>query len=270
MILDASCKLVYRTTQPVPAIFMLRPRSGCGQWMMRQEFHIHPQVPVVEFADVYGNLCQRIVMPRGEFHVLVQYRASVASSIDVEPWVPRTPVEQLPSDTLHFLLPSRYCESDRLNELAVEITRGAMPGYPQAEAIRSWIHREIRYEYQTSDSSTSALDTAKSRVGVCRDFAHLGVALCRAMDIPARMVVGFLHELEPMDLHAWCEAFIGGRWYIFDATQSTPKGNRIVIAYGRDASDVALATLFGNFELEYMDVRVSPVDFNAEDSSAKT
>lgn len=262
MILDASCKLVYQLAEPVAALFMLRPRSGWAQWLMREEFHIHPDVPVVEYSDMYGNLCQRIIMPPGEFHVFVQFRAKVPDFLDVEPWAQVSPVEQLPTDILHFLLPSRYCQSDRLADLALSIVGNSPQTYQQAALIQEWIHQEIRYEYQTSDSSTSALDTVESRVGVCRDFAHLGIALCRALTIPARMVVGFLHELDPMDLHAWFEAYIGGRWYTFDATQSQPKGNRIVVAYGRDASDVALATLFGPFTMTYMYVTVFPAEFS--------
>jgi len=263
MILDAVCKLVYNTSGNVPVIFMLRPRSGWAQWIMREDFHLHPQVPAVEFTDVYGNLCQRLIMPEGEFHVLVQVRANVPEQLDVDMEAEVTPVENLPADAFHFLLPSRYCQSDCLGELAAEIVGDSPRTYEQVEKIRSWIHQNIKYEYSTSDSSTSAMDTVESRVGVCRDFAHLGIALCRALTIPARMVVGFLHELDPMDLHAWFEAFIGGRWYTFDATQSEPKGNRIVIAYGRDASDVALATIFGQFSLTEMSVNVAETDFFA-------
>ncbi|MFT4177378.1 MAG: transglutaminase family protein [Luteolibacter sp.] len=261
MILDTFCKLIYRTSEDVPVIFMLRPRSGWAQWIMREEFHLHPPVSAVEFTDVYGNLCQRLTMPEGEFHVLVKVRANVPDALDVEMDVPLAPVEQLPTEAFHYLLPSRYCQSDRLSELAERIVGDMPQTYGQVEKIRAWIYENIRYEYSTSDSSTSALDTVDSKVGVCRDFAHLGIALCRSLTIPARMVVGFLHGLEPMDLHAWFEAFIGGRWYTFDATQSEPKGNRVVIAYGRDASDVALATIFGSFELMEMKVTVVPVDF---------
>jgi transglutaminase-like putative cysteine protease len=116
----------------------------------------------------------------------------------------------------------------------------------------------VKYKYGTSDASTSAVDTAKKRVGVCRDFSHLGIALCRALRIPARMVVGYLHELDPMDLHAWFEAYVGGRWYTFDATQKTPKGNRIVVAYGRDAGDVAQLTEYGPLKTTAMSVWVQP------------
>jgi transglutaminase-like putative cysteine protease len=146
-----------------------------------------------------------------------------------------------------------------LGDLANEIAGNSAPGYDQVEAIRSWIQQNIEYRYGTSDASTSATDTAKQGVGVCRDFTHLGIALSRSLNIPARMVVGYLYELEPMDLHAWFEAFVGGRWYTFDATQKEPRGNRIAIAYGRDAADVALVTQFGAVQLSNMKVWVDKV-----------
>jgi transglutaminase-like putative cysteine protease len=127
---------------------------------------------------------------------------------------------------------------------------------PGLMTIRHWINTRIEYRYETSNASTSAIETAKTRQGVCRDFVHLGIALCRSLTIPSRMVVGYLYQLEPMDLHAWFEAFIGDRWYTFDATQSEPRGNRIAIAYGRDAADVALATQFGLLTLTEMKVWV--------------
>jgi transglutaminase-like putative cysteine protease len=258
MILDAHCQLVYQTTSPVPVIFMLRPRSGLAQWILREEFIISPEVPIVEYTDGYGNLCQRTIMPVGEFRVTVNYRVKVADFLDVDLTAPHTPVEFMPPEVLQFLLPSRYCQSDLLSEQARSIVGTLPPDYSQVLAIQNWINREISYVAESSNASTSALETLESRRGVCRDFAHLGVALCRAMSIPARMVVGFLHELQPMDLHAWFEAFIGGRWYTFDGTQANFKGNRIVIAYGHDAADVALATIFGDFILDSMQVSVNP------------
>ncbi|MDQ3469810.1 MAG: transglutaminase family protein, partial [Actinomycetota bacterium] len=133
-----------------------------------------------------------------------------------------------------------------------------LPGYPQVEAIRSFIERNIVYQYGTSSMSTSAVETLEAGAGVCRDFAHLGIALCRSVDLPARMVVGYLHELQPMDQHAWFEAYVGGRWFTFDATQPTPRGNRVTVAYGRDAADVALVTQFGPMQLLTMAVFVHP------------
>lgn len=259
MIIDATCHLHYETHEDVPVVFMLRPSSGAAQWIMRQEFHLEPHVPVVEFTDIYGNLCQRTVMPKGKFRISVQYRAQVDDVMHAAPSAKRSPVEQLPTDVLHYLLPSRYCPSDQMIDLALSLVRGETIRHRHVEEVRSWIHREIRYEPGASDASTSALDTATSRRGVCRDLAHLGIALCRALDIPARMVVGFLHELEPMDLHAWFEVFMGDRWFTFDPTQKRTTGNRVVLGYGRDAADVALATLFGKFSLKEMKVTVVPV-----------
>jgi len=260
MILDACCQLDYRAMEDVPVVFMLRPRSGWAQWIMREEFHIHPQVPVVEFTDVYGNLCQRTVMPFGDFHLSVRYRALVPDFVDADSLAPLMLVQNLPPELLHYLLPSRYCQSDELSAMALSIIGDAWPNYQQVETIRLWVRRSISYESGSSTTATTALDTMNQRRGVCRDFAHLCIALCRAINVPARMVVGFLHNLYPMDLHAWFEAYIGGRWFTFDATDEVTRGNRIVIAYGRDAADVALATMFGNFTLQNMHVTVEAVD----------
>lgn len=257
MILDASCKLHYQLMEEVPAIFMLRPRSGWAQWIMREEFQISPQVPVVEFTDVYGNLCQRTVMPPGDFHLFVQYRVQVEDRVDDDIYAPLMLVQNLPPDILHYLLPSRYCQSDELSALATSIIGNLMPNYGCVSAIRTWVHQNIRNEPGSSNSFTTALETLNTRRGVCRDFAHLGIALCRAINVPARMVVGFLYQLYPMDLHAWFEAYIGGRWFTFDATESMTRGNRIVVAYGRDAADVALATMFGRFTMLNMQVNVT-------------
>ena len=118
-------------------------------------------------------------------------------------------------------------------------------GYAQVEAVRAWVHQNIKYQYGVSTATTDAIDTLNAQAGVCRDFSHIGISLCRALRIPARMVVGYLYQLDPMDLHAWFEAYIGGRWYTFDATQDQPRGGRIVVAYGRDAADVAFISNYG-------------------------
>lgn len=258
MRLNAGCEITFDVLEPTPMILMLRPRSGYGQWVAQETYTFSQNVPVVEYVDSYGNLCQRLVAPVGNFVITTSAEVETMDAIDVHPGTPFTPVQQLPDNVLQFLLPSRYCQSDLLCDLASQITNGALPGYDQVEAIRAWIHENIEYQYGTSNASTSAQDTAQNRIGVCRDFAHLGMALCRSLSIPARMVVGYLYQLEPMDLHAWFEAFIGGRWYTFDATQATARGGRIAIAYGRDAADVALATQFGQANLTSMKVWVTP------------
>lgn len=256
MRLYAGCRLAFEATAPTPTIFMLRPRSGSGQWVASEEYLLTPSVPVIEYTDGYGNLCQRLVVPPGSFQVKSAACVETADSIDVAPGLPYSPVETLPETVLQFLLPSRYCQSDQLNELAIDVVADAIPGYDQAEAIRSWIHQNVKYEYGISNASTSAVDTAREQMGVCRDFTHLGIALCRSLNLPTRMVVGYLYQLDPMDLHAWFEVYMGDRWYTFDATQSKPRGNRIPIAYGRDAADVALSTQFGPMQLLEMQVWV--------------
>lgn len=256
MRLHAGCKFSFETNQPTAATFMLRPRSGEGQWIVSEEYITEPNVPVTEYTDGYGNLCQRLVVPQGSFSLYTSVVTETADVIDVTMEAPFITVENLPSEVLHFLLPSRYCQSDSMGFLAGQIVEGLPMGYAQVEAIRSWIFKNVTYCYGTSSSATSAAETAATQTGVCRDFAHLGIALCRSLNIPARMVVGYLHDLKPMDLHAWFEAFVGDQWYTIDPTQSEPKGNRIAIAYGRDAADVAFVTQFGVMNLLEMDVWV--------------
>jgi transglutaminase-like putative cysteine protease len=256
MLLDAYCSLEFTSQTTVPSIFILHPQSGNAQFVIRYELITTPYVPVVEFADIYSNLCQRIIIPAGDFKIETRAKVDTSDTIDVNmeaSWVPMT---WLPYDVLPFLLPSRYCESDKFAELAIQITQGCSSGYAQVDAICKWIKANIRYQYGTSNSSTAASDVLLSKVGVCRDFTHIGITLCRSLDIPARMVAGYLYDLKPMDLHAWFEAYIGGRWYTFDATQSEPKGGRVIIAYGRDAADIAFVSHFGNSSLKNMKVQI--------------
>ncbi len=264
MQLNAGCRISFEAIAPAPLLLMLRPRSGDGQRIIKEEYRLTPNIPVTEFTDSYGNLCQRLLVPLGHLEVKTSFQVKAADAIAAAPGAPFIPVEQLPEATLQFLLPSRYCQSDCMGTLASEIVVERQPGYDQVEAIRHWIHQNVTYAYGTSNASTSALETMAHRVGVCRDFSHLGIALCRSLNIPARMVVGYLYQLEPMDLHAWFEAYVGDRWYPFDATQADTSGNRITIAYGRDAADVALATQFGPLVLHEMEVWVQAVEEGAE------
>ncbi|MFQ4138452.1 transglutaminase family protein [Nodosilinea sp. PGN35] len=257
MRLNAGCELLFETPEPAPLILMLRPRDGAAQHILEDGLQLEPPVPVVDYIDSYGNLCQRLLVPEGQLRVRSTTTAEVADGIDVEFGAEYVPVQNLPNYALQFLLPSRYCQADLMADLASTIVGDIEPAYDQVEAIRHWIHTHIEYRYDTSDASTSAMETEKTRVGVCRDFVHLGLALCRSLTIPARMVVGYLHQLDPMDLHAWFEAYVGDRWYTFDPTQPSPKGNRLVIAYGRDAADVALATQYGPLQLTEMQVWVN-------------
>ncbi len=237
---------------------MLRPTSGAAQWVVSQTYEISPWIPATEYLDSYGNLCQRFVLAKGDSVIDVETHIVVAD--DVTPVNEGeggfVPVDQLPADCLAYLLPSRYCPSDRTEERAMDIALGHQVGFNQVSAICYWIRDNIEYEYGVSTQSTDALDTIEAGAGVCRDFAHIGITMCRSLRIPARYVAGYLHKLEPMDMHAWFEAFVGGRWHTFDATQEAREAGRVVVSYGRDATDVAFLSNYGPMEVTTMKVSV--------------
>ena len=245
MWLRTICDLAFSINVPIPFILMLRPRSGAQQWVAREEYRLKPSVPVLEFSDDDGNLCQRLIAPTGAFEVYTSAEVMTADYIDQALGAPFVEIQNLPDAVLSYLLPSRYCESDRFHQMASEITAGQRPGYDQVAAIVRWLRHTVSYSPGSSDIPVSAAEVNSRQVGVCRDLAHLGIALCRSLSIPARMVVGYLHQLEPMDLHAWFEAYVGGRWYTFDATQAELKGGYVAVGYGRDAADVAVFNQFG-------------------------
>jgi transglutaminase-like putative cysteine protease len=245
MWLHASCEFSFEIPAPTPFVLMLRPRSGAQQWVAWEEYRFVPHVTAVEFMDGYGNLCQRLVARPGPFSIRTTAEVEAADGMDTGPGEPFIEVQTLPDGVLGYLLPSRYCESERFTQMAMEITEGQQPGYDQVAAIVQWVRTNIRYEPGSNDNPLSAVEVNGNGYGVCRDLAHIGIALCRALAIPARMVVGYLDGLEPMDLHAWFEAYVGWRWYAFDPTQAELGGGYVAIGYGRDAADVAVYNQFG-------------------------
>jgi transglutaminase-like putative cysteine protease len=257
MLLRATCELSFEIEVPTPFVLMLRPRSGAQQWVAREVYALTPSIPAVEFTDRNGNLCQRLIASPGDFRVHTSADVLTSDVFDEDPYAPFVEIQYLPDSVLEFLLPSRYCETDRLGDTAKAIVGDLPPGYAQIAAITEWVRRSIRYNTASSPVPVSALEAMNRGEGVCRDIAHLAIALSRALCIPARYVVGYLHGLEPMDAHAWFEAYLGGRWYTFDPTQVSLRGGRIAIAYGRDATDVALYNQYGPLVLPYyMNVEV--------------
>jgi transglutaminase-like putative cysteine protease len=243
--LRTRCELVFQIEYPTPFVLMLRPRSGAQQWIASEEYLLFPSVPVFEFTDDYGNLCQRLIAPPGRFKIYTSAKILIADTVDEEPGGEFVEVQYLPDSVLKYLLPSRYCESDYFHDLAFDISASQKPGYDQVAEIQRWLRDNIQFQPGHSQVPLSAIEVNRKGSGVCRDLTHLGVALCRSLSIPARVVVGYLHGLEPMELHAWFEAFVAGRWYTFDATQSSRKGGYVAIGYGRDAADVAIYNQFG-------------------------
>ena len=243
--LNASCSFSFEIHVSTPMIFMLRPHSSPAQWIEAEEYKVSPAVPVSEFTDDFGNLCQRLVAPVGYIQVSASVRARVQYGQRVPASAGFVEVPDLPNDTLRYLLPSRYCESDRFGEMAANIVTHCVPGYDQVQTITDWVRGSIRNTPLSSTYPVSAVEVHQRGEGVCRDLAHICISLCRALCIPARLVVGYLSELVPMDAHAWFEAFIGGRWYTFDATCIDGDRARIAVARGRDAADVALYNQYG-------------------------
>ncbi len=261
MWIHTTCNLDFQMGDPTPLILMLRPRSGIQQWVAQEAYTLTPSVPVVEYTDIFGNLCQRLVAPAGIFTVHTTAAVMTADFVDKDPDASFVEIQNLPDEVLLYLLPSRYCESDRFGNLAREIVDGVQLGYDQVTRISDWIRGSIRYVPGSSAYPLSAVEVNGQHEGVCRDLAHLGIALCRSISIPARLVVGFLYGLEPMDLHAWFEAYVGGRWYTFDPTEHTLRGGRLAVAYGRDAADVSVYHQFGPPALfSSMEVRVELLD----------
>lgn len=245
MWLRVGCELLFEIEVPTPFILMLRPRSGEEQWLALDEFKIKPNVRVVEFTDDFGNLCQQLTAPVGKFSIQTKADVKTSQWVDEALGAYFVEIHNLPHNVLSYLLPSRYCESDRFSDLASRITVNQLPGYNQVAAIETWLINNISYIPGSSDYPISAIEVNNRQSGVCRDLAHLGIALCRSLSIPARMVVGYLYNLQPMDMHAWFEAYVGDRWYTFDATQIGPKGGYVAIGYGHDAANVAVFNQFG-------------------------
>ena len=245
MLLQVNSSFTFEIAEPTPFVLMLRPRSGANQWISSQKYEVAPSVPVYEFTDIYGNLCQRLIAPVGQFAISTSAKVTIPDYVDTLLGAEFIQIQNLPEDVLVYLLPSRYCEADRFHEMAKEITAGELLGYNQVLSIVNWIRNAISFEPLSSQTLVSAIEVHNRGYGVCRDLSHLAIAMCRSLSMPARMVVGYLHGLEPMDLHAWFEVYVGGRWYTFDATQARMRGGYVVIGYGRDAGDVAIYNQFG-------------------------
>jgi len=246
------CEFKYQTQAPVPMLMLVRARPDAEHQTLYESTWTDPNIPLREYRDSFGNPCWRLLLPDGD--ATIRYDAIVEVSPEpdlVVPDAPLVPVQDLPDDTLVFTLPSRYIESDLLLNDAWELFGNTPPTWARIQAICDWVHANITYGYGLSGPTTTALDVFKSRQGVCRDFAQISVAMCRALNIPARYTFGYFPDIAveppdvPMDFHAWFEAYLGDRWYTFDARHNIPRIGRVKIAHGRDAVDVALSTSYG-------------------------
>ncbi len=257
--IDVGCEFQYEVQVPTAAIFMVRPGVQKGVDVLAERWNLEPYAPYHDYEDLYGNVCRRTVLPAGRSTMRFDAQIEVTDTLD--PYAPdaaQWPAEALPDDVLVYTLPSRYCVSDLLGDKAWELFGGTPPGWARVQAICDFVNGHLRFSYGTSTPTTTALDAFENEVGVCRDFAHLAVSFCRAMNIPARYAFGYLPDIDvpppyaPMDFCAWFEAFLDGKWWMFDPRNNTRRRGRAVIARGRDALDVAMVTTYGRTILHDM------------------
>jgi transglutaminase-like putative cysteine protease len=247
---------------PVTIVGMLHVHPSLSMNLREpDEVRVTPTTPLKSYIDYFGNRCTRFVAPQGE--VRLNCSTLIQNSGELDPYEPHAsqyPVEELPDETLTYLLNSRYCEVDRLSSVAVELFGNVTPGWGRVQAICDWVNSRVTFGYQHARSTKTALDVFTERVGVCRDFQHLAVTFCRALNIPARYATGYLGDIgippspSPMDFSAWFQVYLEGGWWTFDARHNHPRIGRILMAVGRDASDVAITTSFGIANLRHFAV----------------
>jgi transglutaminase-like putative cysteine protease len=260
MLIRIGYEIAVYCSAPTAFVTLLDIREEERGALRTEAFSTAPMLETQVYRDLFGNVCRRFVAPIGELTLFNDNLIENSGLFD--PLVPdavQHPVADLPDECLVFLMGSRYCETDRLSSLAWWEFGNIAPGWARVQAICDFAHERIRFDYQSARSTRTAFEAYEERVGVCRDFAHLAIALCRCMNIPARYVNGYLGDigvppLLPMDFSAWMEVYLGGEWRTFDPRNNRRRIGRVVIAYGRDAADVAMITSFGPHFLNKFDV----------------
>ncbi|MEA3070356.1 MAG: hypothetical protein QOD29_1802 [Alphaproteobacteria bacterium] len=246
-------ELVYEFAQKTSVVLMLNVHpSRAPDLIQPDHIQITPAVPLTRYRDAFDNICARLVAPQGQLRVFTDAVIADSGLPDpIEPAARQHDVSELPHEALMFLLGSRYCETEHLMNVAWSNFAASPPGWARVQAICDFVNSHLQFGYPHAHAARTAMGAFVDRRGVCRDFAHLAVTFCRCMNIPARYCTGYLGDIgvvpdpEPMDFSAWFEAYLGGRWYTFDARYNKPRIGRIVIARGRDAADVAFSTTFG-------------------------
>jgi transglutaminase-like putative cysteine protease len=267
MKLRVGYELVYDCRQPTPMMLMLSTHHSRVEDVISHDIlTTEPPVPIRQYRDSFGNLCSRIVAPQGRITLSTEALLDVPGEHEAAPvggW--QDAVEDLPDETLVFLLGSRYCENDLLSDAAWQMFGHIEGGLPRVQAICDWVHNHLVFSYGNARPTRTAWEAYQERSGVCRDYAHLAVTLCRALNIPARYCTGYISDVNlpptdaPMDFCAWFEAYIGDRWETFDPRNNAPRTGRVLMARGRDAADIAISTNFGATTLVSFKVICEPV-----------
>ena len=253
MLIKIGFDIEFELRGPTPMVLMLFVHPSRQQDLRApEELQVEPQVPVSYHSDLFGNRCARLLAPTGNLRLTLETLIEDSGELDPQsPDAIQHKIENLPDETLVFLMPSRYCEVDKLSDIAWKLFGDTPLGWARVQAICTWVHEHITFGYHFADPSKSAFDVYQSGEGVCRDFSHLALTFCRCMNIPARYVTGYMGDIgvpvvPPMDFSGWFEVYLGDRWHTFDARHNIPRTGRIVMAIGRDAADVALTTNFGS------------------------
>ncbi|MDP2710517.1 MAG: transglutaminase family protein [Solirubrobacteraceae bacterium] len=252
--LTVGCEFELEVAQPVSAVLQVAPRADPRVQMHREAWDT--EIDHHGYLDGYGNRCERFLIDAGTWRVAygADLRLTGASDL-IEPDTPETPVASLPDDVLNYVMPSRFCLPDELGHEAWQLFGALTPGWSRVQAIVDYVHDHLAFTPGGSNPWTTATDAYRAGQGVCRDYAHLAITFCRAMNIPARYVFGYIPDIdcappeEAMDFAAWFEAYLDGRWHTFDARNNTRRVGRVVVGCGRDAVDVALITSFGALTL---------------------
>lgn len=255
------CDFVFNVPVPVAAVFQVEPQDGLRQRVLRHSLSFLPQAEHTTYQDSFGNRCSRLDVAPGPFSLRYDAIVEVPRILDdTDLQAPEEAVQDLPSEVLLYLLPSRFCVSDILAQEAINRFGGLPPGWSRVQAVVDWVNSHLTFGYGDSSPSYTAADAFASGKGVCRDFAHLAISFCRALNIPARYVFGYIPDLDlpidpaPMDFAAWMEVWLGGRWWTFDPRNNAQRSGRVVIGRGRDAVDVAMVTTYGLVDLVDMQV----------------
>ncbi len=253
MKIRAGYDMAFTCPQDVPMLLMLKVHPSRRSDLVGDDsIEVTPKVPTRSYQDVFGNICTRLVAPRGLLELRSDFVVADSGLPDpVAPAAEQWAIDALPDDALMYLLGSRYCDTQKLADQAWSLFGQIRGGWPRAQAICQYVHDRVQFGYQHARDDRTAWEGHEERIGVCRDFAHLAIALCRCMNIPARYCTGYLGDIgvppdpAPMDFSAWFEVFLAGSWHALDARHNQPRIGRIVIARGRDAADVAISTTFG-------------------------
>jgi len=255
------CELDYDVSSLSTCIFNIRAIANEYQQVLDSNLKINPKIETEEYIVPYiENSYLRLVVPEGKLAISYQATVDLHHYTDNQNDISELVPADIPLDIIHYLYPSRYCQSDRLMKLAQDEFGDSPSGYARVQHICDWIYEKVTYISGSSDSHTSAYDTVTERAGVCRDFAHLGIAFCRALNIPARFISAYAWQLDPPDFHACFEAYLGNKWYLFDATRLAPVEGLVRIGTGRDAADTAFATVFGAVQLNKMNVYIDRLE----------